>query len=301
MPAVRHAQTVREFVPFGSRLVATLDSEGPLHARAPGPGPGTALGGGTSTSHPTSSWPLGGQERLLGLIAVSHVDGPTRVRQAQGEHPLLHIDPADPGHELPEVDLGLSPDRVLMPDRDHPGARGDLRPDLAHQTAWPVTPWTCAAGGRTGDPLYRARRILHTGVDLLADRQHQRLEDLFTDDDHVQVEATWGIYQRIIAAYREPDKTKGKTMMRAVIDSIACGVPPALTEIRRLGRTLKQRTGDILAFYDRPGTSNGPTEAINRRLEHRRGSALGFRNLTNYITRSLLETGGFRPQLHPRM
>ena len=32
-----------------------------------------------------------------------------------------------------------------------------------------------------------------------------------------------------------------------------------------------------------------------------RGSALGFRNLTNYIARSLLETGGFRPQLHPRL
>lgn len=27
--------------------------------------------------------------------------------------------------------------------------------------------------------------------------------------------------------------------------------------------------------------------------------ALGFRNLTNYIARSLLETGGFRPRLHP--
>jgi hypothetical protein len=36
------------------------------------------------------------------------------------------------------------------------------------------------------------------------------------------------------------------------------------------------------------------------RLEHLRGSALGFRNLTNYVARSLLETGGFRSQLHPR-
>ncbi|WP_230865218.1 transposase, partial [Mycobacterium canetti] len=52
--------------------------------------------------------------------------------------------------------------------------------------------------------------------------------------------------------------------------------------------------------FDRPGTSNGPTEAINGRLEHLRGSALGFRNLTHYITRSLLETGGFKPRLHPR-
>jgi hypothetical protein len=55
----------------------------------------------------------------------------------------------------------------------------------------------------------------------------------------------------------------------------------------------------VLAYFDQPGTSNGPTEAINGRLEHLRGSALGFRNLTNYIARSLLETGGFRPRLHP--
>ncbi|CUW09707.1 putative protein without homology [Propionibacterium freudenreichii subsp. shermanii] len=28
--------------------------------------------------------------------------------------------------------------------------------------------------------------------------------------------------------------------------------------------------------------------------------ALGFRNLSHYIARSLLEAGGFRPALHPR-
>jgi len=50
-----------------------------------------------------------------------------------------------------------------------------------------------------------------------------------------------------------------------------------------------------------PRTSNGPTEAINVRLEHILGTALGFRNLTHYIARSLLATGGFRPQLHPQL
>src|ERR1017187_7803302 len=98
----------------------------------------------------------------------------------------------------------------------------------------------------------------------------------------------------MIAAYREPDKKHGKAMMQGVIDSVASGVPATLTEIRKLGRTLKQRATDILAFFDRPGTSNGPTEAL-------RGRALGFRNLTNYIARSLLEAGGFRPRLHPRL
>ena len=89
--------------------------------------------------------------------------------------------------------------------------------------------------------------------------------------------------------------------MEAVIASLSHGVPAALTELTTLGRTLKRRAADVLAYFDRPGTSNGPTEAINGRLEHLRGSALGFRNLTNYIARSLLETGGFRPQLHPAL
>jgi len=153
--------------------------------------------------------------------------------------------------------------------------------------------------GRKNDPLYKARRTLHIGAGLLTDRQKARLDALFAVSEHVEVEATWGIYQRMIAAYREPDNKLGKKAMQAVIDALSGGVPTALVELRKLGRTLKQRALDVLAFFDRPGTSNGPTEAINGRLEHLRGSALGFRNLTHYIARSLLEAGGFRPFLHP--
>ncbi|MEZ0164741.1 ISL3 family transposase [Kineococcus sp. LSe6-4] len=158
--------------------------------------------------------------------------------------------------------------------------------------------------GRKDDPLYRARRVLHTGSDLLTDRQRTRLRALFGHgaggDDHVEVEATWAVYQRMIAAYRHPDRAAGRTAMGELIDSLRGRIPTALREVRRLGRTLNQRAADVLAYFDRPGTSNGPTEAINGRLEHLRGSALGFRNLTNYIARSLLEAGGFRPRLHPR-
>ena len=152
--------------------------------------------------------------------------------------------------------------------------------------------------GRTTDPLYRCRRTLHTGADLLTDKQQTRLTDLFAADDHVQVEATWGIYQRMVAAYRHPDRTQGRQLMAKIIEAVSTGVPAQLVELRRLGRTLNQRANDVLAYFDRPGTSNGPTEAINGRLEHLRGSALGFRNLTNYIARCLLEAGGFRPRLH---
>lgn len=105
----------------------------------------------------------------------------------------------------------------------------------------------------------------------------------------------------MITAYRNPDRAAARADFAALIESLRTGVPAALVELRRLGRTLNNRTHDILALFDRPGTSNGPTEAINGRLEHLRGSALGFRNLNHYIARSLLEAGGFRPQLQPHL
>jgi transposase len=83
--------------------------------------------------------------------------------------------------------------------------------------------------GRAADPLYRARRTLHTGIDLLTDKQQQRLQTLFADDNHVQVEATWGIYQRMITAYREPDRTQGRQLMVKLIDDLSHGVPKPLT------------------------------------------------------------------------
>lgn len=43
--------------------------------------------------------------------------------------------------------------------------------------------------------------------------------------------------------------------MQALIDILAAGVPAALVEIRTLGRTLKQRGADVLAYFDRPGTA----------------------------------------------
>ena len=153
--------------------------------------------------------------------------------------------------------------------------------------------------GRSGDPLYGARRTLNTGAGLLTDKQKTRLEELFTKDAQVEVEASWRIYQQMISAYPYPDRARGRTMLSTLIDTLNTGVPTELTELLTLGRTLKRRTADVLAYFERPGTSNGPTQAINGRLEHLRGSALGFRNLTNYIARSLLETGGFRPRLHP--
>ena len=155
--------------------------------------------------------------------------------------------------------------------------------------------------GRSGDPLYGIRRVLLTGANLLTKKQTSRLEAVLAAEEHTQVDVTWWVYQRIVAAYRDPDRTRGRDRLKSVIASLSAGVPTALKELTTLGRTLKRRAADVLAYFDRPGTSNGPTEAINGRLEHLRGTALGFRNLGHYLLRALLDTGGFRPLLHSHL
>ena len=152
--------------------------------------------------------------------------------------------------------------------------------------------------GRSGDPLYGIRRVARTRAALLTDRQHDRLAKVFTDPEHVAFGVTWNVYQDVIDAYQAEQPAEGKKIMTRLIDTLKNGVPAGLAELRTLGRTLHRRRDDILAFFDHPGTSNGPSEAINGLLEHLRGTARGFRNIVNYIARSLLDAGGFRPLTH---
>ncbi|GAA1486351.1 hypothetical protein GCM10009625_31550 [Brachybacterium fresconis] len=116
--------------------------------------------------------------------------------------------------------------------------------------------------GREDDPLYKTRRTLHTGINLLTEHQCERLGALFAHEKHAAVEATWEVYQTMVAAYRHRDRAAGEALMSSVITSLTSGVPDLLSELGKLGRTLNHRAADVLAFFDRLGTSNGPTEAI---------------------------------------
>ena len=223
------------------------------------------------------TWLAERQQAWRDTVEVVAMDGFTGFKTATSE-------------ELPEAVAVMDPFHVVR-----------LAGDALDSCRRRMQQDTCGHRGRTGDPLYASRRTLHTGIGLLTGKQKTRLKKLFSADEHAAVEVTWSVYQEMIAAYRHPDRTKGRALLSKLIDTLRRGVPTALTELVTLGRTLHRRADDVLAYFDRPGTSNGPTEAINGRLEHLRGSALGFRNLTNYIARSLLESGGFRPRLHRQL
>jgi transposase len=157
---------------------------------------------------------------------------------------------------------------------------------------------TTGRRGRKDDPLYKHRRALLTRTNFLTDRQKQRLDLLWdTDDDYVALQVTWEFYQDLIGAYGHPDRSRGKKLMTRVIHTLHKGLPEGLEELAQLGRTLWRRRADILAYFDL-GASNGPVEAINGRLEHLRGIALGFRNLNHYILRSLIHSGQLQDRIN---
>ncbi len=181
--------------------------------------------------------------------------------------------------------LDLTPIR----DRRGPSRLLDMVPGRSKQVfkTWLATPWMSAAdafsknstigAGVPPTPCTRPAGCLRTRSCLLTPRQQHQLLDLFSGEEHVALEVTWSAYQNIIDAYRDPNKIRSKALMQAEINTLtSTRVPRGLTELMTLGRTLKRRAGDILAYFDHPHTSNGPTEAINGRLEHLRGSALGL-------------------------
>ena len=177
-------------------------------------------------------------------IEVVAMDGFTGFKTAAAE-------------ELPQATAVMDPFHVVA-----------LAGDALDRCRQRVQQDTLGHRGRSGDPLYGTRRTLRTGADLLTEKQHSRLAGVFAVDEHVEVVATWSIYQKIVAAYRNPSKSEGKKQLQAVIDSLRRAVPRRLHELISLGRTFNRRAADILAYFDRPGTSNGPTEALECRCRH---------------------------------
>ena len=236
-------------------------------------GPACGRGPGPVQEGPYKTWLSQRDQEWRGRVEVVAMDGFTGFKSAAGEELPLARAVMDPFHAVSLAASKLDECRRRI-QRAITGRRG-----------------------RAGDPLYRARRTLHTGADLLTDAQARRLEALFADDRHAVVQAAWGVYQRLIQAYRAEEAGLGKYLMQRLIDSLRQAVPEGLEEIQTLARTLTERAADILAYFDHPRTSNGPTEAINGRLEHLRGIALGFRNLTHYTIRSLIHTGRLKDHL----
>lgn len=149
---------------------------------------------------------------------------------------------------------------------------------------------TLGRRGRKGDPLYRIRRLLQTGIENLTEAQCSKIEAVITADPrHEEVFLAFQCAQELRSAYQHKDLRAGMRIAIKVLESFrSCPVP----EIARLGRTLKRWQAEFLAYFTTRRSNNGGTEAINGLIELARRIARGFRNRHNYRLRMLLIGGG---------
>jgi transposase len=143
--------------------------------------------------------------------------------------------------------------------------------------------------GRTGDPLYGIRRVLRRRADHLSTKARARLETgLIAGDPDGEVTIAWIIAQHVMALYRLDDPAQARARAGELMTALrACPIP----ELARLGRTLHAWRGELIAHFDHPAVSNGPTENLNLKIKNTKRIARGYRNFDHYRLRLLLNHG----------
>ena len=72
---------------------------------------------------------------------------------------------------------------------------------------------TLARRGHTGDPLYGIRRTIHIRIQLLSASQYDRLTCVLDAEQHLAVKVAYVIDQKIIAAYADSNRRRGKQLL----------------------------------------------------------------------------------------
>lgn len=151
--------------------------------------------------------------------------------------------------------------------------------------------------GRSGDPLYGARKLLLMGAERLDDAGWGRLRQaLDAGDPYDEVADCWQAKEKIRAVFKTTDPGQAADRLDDAISW--CEAPEAATELHRLARTLTRWRTEINTSI-RTGAHNGRTEAANAKIKDVKRSARGFRRFANYRLRILLAAGQEPGQTQP--
>jgi transposase len=143
--------------------------------------------------------------------------------------------------------------------------------------------------GRTGDALYGIRRVLRRRRDRLSTKARGRLDaGLIAGDPTGETTLAWTVAQDLMALYQLTDPDQARTRATELITNLrSCPIP----EIAKLGRTFHAWRTELLAHFDHPDVSNGPTENLNLKIKNTKRIARGYRNSKHYRLRLLLNHG----------
>jgi len=143
--------------------------------------------------------------------------------------------------------------------------------------------------GRSGDPLYRIRRVLLRGYERLTPHAFERmLTGIDAGDPDGEVADAWLAKEKLRLVYAATDKRHAH---RALIDFNTHCADAEITELTRLATTISRWQDEVLAYYDTNGASNGRTEAANLLVKRVKRTGFGFRTFRNYRIRLLLHCG----------
>ena len=157
--------------PYGDKYVTVILDLTPVHERS---GPSRLLDMIPGRSKRVfKTWLASQPDTWRERIEIVAMDGFTGFKSAAAE-------------ELPDASAVMDPFHVVHLAGDAlDECRRRIQQELHHRR------------GRSTDPLYKARRVLHTRSCLLTPRQQHQLADLFVSDCHVALEVTWSVYQNI--------------------------------------------------------------------------------------------------------
>ncbi len=143
--------------------------------------------------------------------------------------------------------------------------------------------------GRSGDPLYRARKLLVSASERVTDAGRVRLRGLLdAGDPYGEVRDAWHAKETLRSIYDIADHDTGAaTVAQLAQDLQDPGLPP---EINRLGRTISTWRTQISNWHAARVT-NAATEAANNLIKRVKRAAFGFTNFANYRIRALLYAG----------
>jgi transposase len=143
--------------------------------------------------------------------------------------------------------------------------------------------------GLRDDPLFGIRRVLRRRRDRLSVKAAGRLRaGLIAGDPNGELTLAWTVAQDLMGLYQLTNPATAREQANTLITDLR-GCP--IAELARLGRTLHAWRTELLARFEHPTVSNGPTENLNLKIKNTKRRARGFRNFDNYRLRLLLNHG----------
>ena len=153
--------------------------------------------------------------------------------------------------------------------------------------------------GRTGDPLYQIRLLLHASRHKLTPRQQERLREAFTADEaHISVEVAYlhrASARGLPSSHTRPRPTPGRPSHREPTKvSHPRNRPTGSDPTQMEGRTRR------LLRHQRSQQRTAPKPSTDI-IELGRRTARGYPNPTNYQLRMLLIAGGLDASTHTQL